>query len=200
MNSFCYVYILQSTVDAERFYTDLTDDLRDRLKAHNAGRIRGVLKRMLRLAIEYVPPNSNVISNPLQAEHLSRSIFRLWDALAGAKSLASRIWKYFPASKFRWKYLSDKKSANPGRLRQHPRRVRYPEDSAWICVIRGPLIKKEMPDRASLAIRHLVDVQLAAAKTELCVTVVFFELWGAFALQSLYGMSHWMINWFTQRI
>src|SRR6266853_212268 len=36
---------------------------------------------------------------------------------------------------------------------------------------------KEMPDRASLAIRHLVDVQLAAAKTELCVTVVFFELW-----------------------
>ena len=36
--------------------------------------------------------------------------------------------------------------------------------------------KKEMPDRASLAIRHLVDVQLAAAKTELCVTVVFFEL------------------------
>ncbi len=36
--------------------------------------------------------------------------------------------------------------------------------------------KKEMPDHASLAIRHLVDVQLAAAKTELCVTVVFFEL------------------------
>ena len=32
--------------------------------------------------------------------------------------------------------------------------------------------QKEMPDRASLAIRHLVDVQLAAAKTELCVTVV----------------------------
>jgi len=44
-------------------------------------------------------------------------------------------------------------------------------------VTRGPLIKKEMPDRASLATRHLVDVQLAAAKTELCVTVVFSELW-----------------------
>ena len=58
----------------------------------------------------------------------------------------------------------------------------------------GSKTEKEMPDRASLAIRHLVDVQLAAAKTELCVTVVFFELWGAFALQSLYGMSHWMIN------
>jgi hypothetical protein len=42
--------------------------------------------------------------------------------------------------------------------------------------IPGCLVKKEMPDRASLAIRHLVDVQLAAAKTELCVTVVFFEL------------------------
>jgi len=45
---------------------------------------------MLRFAIEYVPPNSNVISNPLQAGRSSRSIFRLWDALAGAKSLASR--------------------------------------------------------------------------------------------------------------
>jgi hypothetical protein len=44
------------------------------------------------------------------------------------------------------------------------------------CVNPGRLVKKEMPDRASLAIRHLVDVQLAAAKTELCVTVVFFEL------------------------
>jgi hypothetical protein len=39
----------------------------------------------------------------------------------------------------------------------------------------GSKTEKEMPDRASLAIRHLVDVQLAAAKTELCVTVVFFE-------------------------
>ncbi len=40
----------------------------------------------------------------------------------------------------------------------------------------NPETEKEMPDRASLAIRHLVDVQLAAAKTELCVTVVFSEL------------------------
>ena len=38
-------------------------------------------------------------------------------------------------------------------------------------VTRGPLVKKEMPDRASLAIRHLVDVS-NQTKTELCVTVV----------------------------
>jgi hypothetical protein len=42
-------------------------------------------------------------------------------------------------------------------------------------VTRGALVKKEMPDRASLAIRHLVDVS-NQTKTELCVTVVFFEL------------------------
>src|SRR5882724_11273202 len=34
---------------------------------------------------------------------------------------------------------------------------------------RGPLLEKEMPDRASLAIRHLVDVS-NQTKTELCVT------------------------------
>ena len=36
--------------------------------------------------------------------------------------------------------------------------------------------EKEMPDRASLAIRHLVGVS-NQTKAELCVTVVFSELW-----------------------
>jgi hypothetical protein len=45
-----------------------------------------------------------------------------------------------------------------------------------------------MPDRASLAIRHLVDVQLAAAKTELCVTVVSLSL-DFFRCRGLNGMS-----------
>jgi hypothetical protein len=44
-----------------------------------------------------------------------------------------------------------------------------------------------MPDRASLAIRHLVDVQLAAAKTELCVTVVSLSL-DFFRRRGLNGM------------
>src|SRR6266513_2616870 len=49
--------------------------------------------------------------------------------------------------------------------------------AGWQPALPNPKTEKEMPDRASLAIRHLVDVQLAAAKTELCVTVVFSELW-----------------------
>ena len=39
MAKFYYVYILQSDVDPERFYTGLTDDLPKRLKNHNAGRV-----------------------------------------------------------------------------------------------------------------------------------------------------------------
>ncbi|MGH8092582.1 MAG: GIY-YIG nuclease family protein [Chthoniobacterales bacterium] len=34
-----YVYILQSEIDEKRFYTGLTDDLCNRLKNHNAGRV-----------------------------------------------------------------------------------------------------------------------------------------------------------------
>ena len=36
---FHYVYILQSESDTERFYTGITDDLRDRLRRHNAGEV-----------------------------------------------------------------------------------------------------------------------------------------------------------------
>ena len=34
---FCFVYILQSETDQERFYTGLTEDLESRLKSHNSG-------------------------------------------------------------------------------------------------------------------------------------------------------------------
>ena len=34
---FFYVYILQSELDAERFYSGFTKDLQARLKKHNAG-------------------------------------------------------------------------------------------------------------------------------------------------------------------
>jgi predicted GIY-YIG superfamily endonuclease len=36
---FSYVYILQSQVDGTRFYVGLTDDLKDRLRRHNAGEV-----------------------------------------------------------------------------------------------------------------------------------------------------------------
>lgn len=39
-----YVYILQSGVDEDRFYTGLTDNLRERLQNHNAGRVRHTAK------------------------------------------------------------------------------------------------------------------------------------------------------------
>jgi putative endonuclease len=39
MRSFFYVYILQSHLDPERFYTGLTDDLPIGLKRHNSGQV-----------------------------------------------------------------------------------------------------------------------------------------------------------------
>ena len=36
---FSYVYILQSEANSARFYVGLTDDLKDRLRRHNAGEI-----------------------------------------------------------------------------------------------------------------------------------------------------------------
>ena len=38
MVKFFYVHILQSELDAERFYTGLTDNLIERFRSHNAGR------------------------------------------------------------------------------------------------------------------------------------------------------------------
>jgi predicted GIY-YIG superfamily endonuclease len=37
--TFTYVYILQSEVDPERFYTGSTTNLRERLKRHNDGSV-----------------------------------------------------------------------------------------------------------------------------------------------------------------
>jgi predicted GIY-YIG superfamily endonuclease len=34
-----YVYILHSTTDADRFYVGATEDIRSRLKEHNAGEV-----------------------------------------------------------------------------------------------------------------------------------------------------------------
>ncbi len=42
--TFVYVYVLKSEVDKNRFYTGLTADLRERLSAHNHGRVRHTSK------------------------------------------------------------------------------------------------------------------------------------------------------------
>ncbi len=39
-----YVYILQSLTDNEHFYTGITDDLKARLSAHNAGAVTHTAK------------------------------------------------------------------------------------------------------------------------------------------------------------
>jgi putative endonuclease len=36
---FCFVYIFQSQTTAKHFYVGLTDDLKDRLRRHNAGEV-----------------------------------------------------------------------------------------------------------------------------------------------------------------
>ena len=36
---FCYVYILQSQVNPDHYYAGLTEDLRGRLRRHNAGEL-----------------------------------------------------------------------------------------------------------------------------------------------------------------
>ena len=41
---FTYVYILQSVSDEQRFYTGLTDNLKDRLRRHNGGEVPHTLK------------------------------------------------------------------------------------------------------------------------------------------------------------
>ena len=41
---FSYVYILHSETDAERFYVGLTDNLKDRLRRHNAGEVSHTAK------------------------------------------------------------------------------------------------------------------------------------------------------------
>jgi putative endonuclease len=39
LNTFYYVYILQSEADSSRFYTGFTEDLKDRLAQHNSGKV-----------------------------------------------------------------------------------------------------------------------------------------------------------------
>jgi putative endonuclease len=58
MTRFSYVYIFQSEINPERFYTGLTDDLRRRVKNHNSGRVLHTTKwRPWRLKTYIAFPN-----------------------------------------------------------------------------------------------------------------------------------------------
>jgi len=37
--TFWYVYMLQSLDDPERYYVGMTEDIQERLKAHNSGKV-----------------------------------------------------------------------------------------------------------------------------------------------------------------
>ena len=41
-----YVYILQSEIDPDRFYTGRADDMESRLKAHNQGKCKNTSKHI----------------------------------------------------------------------------------------------------------------------------------------------------------
>jgi predicted GIY-YIG superfamily endonuclease len=45
MHGFHYVYILVSEADQTAHYTGLTEDLQERLRAHNAGKVAHTAKR-----------------------------------------------------------------------------------------------------------------------------------------------------------
>ena len=42
--TFSYVYILQSEASPDRFYVGMTDDLQERLRKHNAGKVTHTAK------------------------------------------------------------------------------------------------------------------------------------------------------------
>ena len=83
---FCYVYILQSKSNTERFYTGITDDLRDRLRRHNAGEVPHTAKFRpwrIKTAIAFTDrerdfPSSRRIMRPFpRDQHPSQFSFRL---------------------------------------------------------------------------------------------------------------------------
>jgi putative endonuclease len=56
MNGFHYVYVLVSEVDPSVHYTGLTDDLQERVRAHNAGKVPHTAKHrpwLLQTAIAF---------------------------------------------------------------------------------------------------------------------------------------------------
>jgi putative endonuclease len=60
MVSFHYVYILQSSLDRDRFYVGLTEDLKARLAKHNSGEVPHTSKFKpwrIKTAIAFTDPN-----------------------------------------------------------------------------------------------------------------------------------------------
>jgi putative endonuclease len=80
---FFYIYILQSEANPEHFYAGFTEDLQERLKIYNSGRVPHTAKRCpgrIKAAIAFSDReradaralNSRLISNPLLGAPLQR--------------------------------------------------------------------------------------------------------------------------------
>lgn len=79
-----YVYILQSKKD-NQFYTGYTDDLRARLKLHNAGKVESTKNR---LPVELVYYEACL--NQQDATHREKYLKTAW----GKRYIKARIKKY----------------------------------------------------------------------------------------------------------
>jgi predicted GIY-YIG superfamily endonuclease len=80
-----YVYILEADTDEDRehFYAGITEDLKKRVRAHNAGEVfhtakfkSWTLKNYFAFKDRKKPTPSRNILNPVQEEPLARSIFK----------------------------------------------------------------------------------------------------------------------------
>ncbi len=79
-----YIYILQSKKD-EQFYVGYTDDLRNRLKLHNAGRVESTKNRLPMNLVYY-----EACLNQQDATHREKYLKTSW----GKRYIKARLKKY----------------------------------------------------------------------------------------------------------
>ncbi len=79
-----YIYILQSKKD-EQFYVGYTDDLRNRLKLHNAGRVESTKNRLPMDLVYY-----EACLNQQDATHREKYLKTSW----GKRYIKARLKKY----------------------------------------------------------------------------------------------------------
>jgi len=79
-----YIYILQSKKD-KQFYVGYTDDLRNRLKLHNAGRVESTKDRLPMKLVYY-----EACLNQQDATHREKYLKTAW----GKRYIKARLKKY----------------------------------------------------------------------------------------------------------
>jgi len=79
-----YIYILQSKKD-KQFYVGYTDDLRNRLKLHNAGRVESTKNRLPMKLVYY-----EACLNQQDATHREKYLKTAW----GKRYIKARLKKY----------------------------------------------------------------------------------------------------------